>query len=69
MSTIAIFSLPEETWSYVDAHTNTESISKQFNRSDLQPRSGHSVVVSPDGSKIVLVGGWVVNTTIAAQPQ
>ncbi|KAI5299403.1 hypothetical protein KEM56_003262 [Ascosphaera pollenicola] len=68
MSTIGLLSLPEKTWTFLDAQTDKDGL-HDFNVSVIQPRTGHSAVRSPDGTKIVLVGGWLMNTTIAAQPQ
>ncbi|KZZ96980.1 Galactose oxidase/kelch, beta-propeller [Ascosphaera apis ARSEF 7405] len=69
MSTIGLFSLPDETWTFVDAQTDNQTLIQEFNISTIGPRSGHSAVVSPDGTKIVVVGGWIENTNTAAQPQ
>lgn len=70
-SEIALLSLPESSWSYI---TVSES-AKLKNRLDkeqkfpFEPRSGHTAVLSPDGTKIIVIGGWVGETAVPAQPQ
>ncbi|ODH46619.1 hypothetical protein GX48_07273 [Paracoccidioides brasiliensis] len=71
MSQIALFSLPEATWSFVSV--SQEGIN--FPKLDLgdidgiEPRSGHTAVMTPDGSKIIVFGGWVGDISTPAQPQ
>lgn len=72
MSELAIFSAPQNSWSFVTVESEIES-----SRTDLavratamvEPRSGHTAVLSPDGSKVIVFGGWVGNTSVAAEPQ
>ncbi|KAK2812525.1 hypothetical protein FQN49_008359 [Arthroderma sp. PD_2] len=72
MSQIALFSLPEESWSYV---TVNQALSDSAHArlpdgiSGIEPRSGHTAVLTPDGSKIIIFGGWVGDTSVPAQPQ
>ena len=75
MSTVAIWSLPEETWGFqtVDApssapNPNTELAVKSV-VSSVDSRSGHTAVLTEDGSKIVVLGGWVGDISQAADPQ
>ncbi|KAF3491849.1 uncharacterized protein GIQ15_01366 [Arthroderma uncinatum] len=72
MSQIALFSLPEESWSYVTVN-QALSESSQARLPDgisgIEPRSGHTAVLTPDGSKIIIFGGWVGDTSVPAQPQ
>ncbi|GFF67771.1 hypothetical protein IFM62136_07060 [Aspergillus lentulus] len=35
----------------------------------VEPRSGHTAVLSPDGSKVIVFGGWVGSTSRPAEPQ
>ncbi|KAL5624864.1 hypothetical protein BROUX41_004924 [Berkeleyomyces rouxiae] len=58
-SSVALWQLPEETWSFVPV-SNYRSISS---------RSGHTTVLSEDGSSLVLMGGWVGQVTNPAKPQ
>lgn len=61
MSQVALFSLPEQSWAFVDIAQPKDNV--------VEPRSGHTAVVSADGSRIVVLGGWVGDTTNPASPQ
>ncbi|CAD0052093.1 unnamed protein product [Aureobasidium pullulans] len=65
MSSVAVFSLPEETWTYqpVDQPSSASS------ESPVEPRSGHTAVLTEDGKSLVVFGGWVGDVTNAASPQ
>ncbi|OJK00530.1 hypothetical protein ASPACDRAFT_78479 [Aspergillus aculeatus ATCC 16872] len=72
MSQLAVFSLPQNSWSFANVMTapttlKTELAVREVNV--VEPRSGHTAVLSPDGSKVIVYGGWVGNTSVAAQPQ
>ncbi|PYH99179.1 galactose oxidase [Aspergillus ellipticus CBS 707.79] len=72
MSQLAVFSLPQNSWSFVTVNAASASYKTDLTARDattIEPRSGHSAVLSPDGSKVIVYGGWVGNTTVAAQPQ
>ena len=60
MSQLAIFSLPQQSWAFVEASQPSSSI---------QPRSGHTAVLTDDGSRIVVFGGWVGDISTPAEPQ
>ncbi|EFX05404.1 hypothetical protein CMQ_3473 [Grosmannia clavigera kw1407] len=64
MSTAALWSMPEEAWSFVSIAADSQS-------SPTVPdsRSGHTTVLSEDGSKLVILGGWVGDVGQAADPQ
>ncbi|KIW18629.1 hypothetical protein PV08_02918 [Exophiala spinifera] len=62
MSQLAIFSLPQESWAFVGA-------SQPQDGTTVEPRSGHSAVLTSDGSRILVVGGWVGDVSTPAQPQ
>ncbi|KAE8147279.1 hypothetical protein BDV25DRAFT_169242 [Aspergillus avenaceus] len=72
MSQLAVFSLPQSSWSFI-----TVDFTKDWSRTELakretpvvEPRSGHTAVLSPDGDKIIIFGGWVGNTSVPASPQ
>ncbi|CAL3967945.1 hypothetical protein PZA11_006991 [Diplocarpon coronariae] len=74
MSQVAIWSLPEENWSFVTVESpattkgNTELAVKSTPTS-VDSRSGHTAVLTEDGSKIVVFGGWVGDVSQAADPQ
>ncbi|KAH8802652.1 hypothetical protein F5884DRAFT_683394 [Xylogone sp. PMI_703] len=76
MSQIAVWSLPEESWSFVGVDSpqipNTELAAKSaVERSStfIDSRSGHSAVLTEDGSSLIVLGGWVGDITQAADPQ
>ncbi|KAK2763898.1 hypothetical protein FQN54_009517 [Arachnomyces sp. PD_36] len=71
-SRVALFSLPETTFSFLpvnqpDGGPKSDLARKEV--TEVQPRSGHTAVLSPDGSKIVVFGGWVGDTSVPAEPQ
>ncbi|KAF2771246.1 hypothetical protein EJ03DRAFT_245093, partial [Teratosphaeria nubilosa] len=61
MSQVALFSLPQESWSFFSVSQPSDA--------NVQPRSGHTAVLSADGSKVILFGGWVGDVSNAATPQ
>ena len=72
MSSVALFSLPEETWTYqpVDqpSAANTD-LAVRGAITTVEPRSGHTAVLTEDGKSLVVFGGWVGDVTNAASPQ
>ncbi|KAF2840652.1 hypothetical protein M501DRAFT_1001652 [Patellaria atrata CBS 101060] len=72
MSQVAIFSLPQEAWTFIpiaqisDEHTD---LTVRSDLTEIEPRSGHTAVLGPDRKSIILFGGWVGDTSTAAQPQ
>ncbi|KAL2109678.1 hypothetical protein VUR80DRAFT_2140 [Thermomyces stellatus] len=75
MSTAAVWNLPEETWSFVDVKASKGAsevkgdLAVRSEEHAVDSRSGHTAVLSEDGTSIVLLGGWVGNVSCAAQPQ
>ncbi|PKY04060.1 hypothetical protein P168DRAFT_297008 [Aspergillus campestris IBT 28561] len=72
MSQLAIFSLPQGSWSFVtvDSVRDKAKIELAVRETPaVEPRSGHTAVLSPDGSKVIVFGGWVGNTSVPAEPQ
>lgn len=77
MSTAAVWSLPEESWSFIaisgpsgSASGETSELAKNDGGvTEVQPRSGHTAVLNEAGSALVILGGWVGNTSQAAEPQ
>ncbi|CAG8058249.1 unnamed protein product [Penicillium olsonii] len=70
MSQLAVFSLPQQSWSFVSASgqsTKTELAIRDW--TDVEPRSGHTAILSGDGRKVFVLGGWVGDTSVAADPQ
>lgn len=71
MSQLAIFSLPQQSWAFV-AVSQSSSGSKKLRSRDspsVEPRSGHTALLTADGSRIVVLGGWVGNVSNPAEPQ
>ena len=64
MSQLALFSLPQESWSFptIDPPASPGTV-------DLDSRSGHTAVLTDDGERVVMVGGWVGDITNPASPQ
>lgn len=62
MSQIALFSLPEQGWTFIPVQQPDGS-------SAVEPRSGHTAVLSADGQSIIVVGGWVGDINTPADPQ
>ncbi|PGH07824.1 hypothetical protein GX51_01534 [Blastomyces parvus] len=71
MSRIALFSLPDASWSYVLVNQDgvTSSIPGLEEIHGVEPRSGHTALLTPDGNKIIVFGGWVGDISRPAQPQ
>lgn len=71
MSQIALYSLPEQSWTFlaVDPPSIPSTDLARRDLVDVDSRSGHSAVLTPDGKKIIIFGGWVGDVTQAAEPQ
>jgi hypothetical protein len=71
MSQLAIFSLPQQSWSFVSASGQASTKTELAIRDgvDVEPRSGHTAVLSEDGDKVFVLGGWVGDTSVPANPQ
>lgn len=71
MSQVALFSLPEQAWSYLPVDLPPVGSITDLTRNVplVEPRSGHTAVLTPDGRKIVVFGGWVGDVTSRATPQ
>ena len=72
MSQAAIFSLPQESWTFVGIDDPQPDGSGELFVRDtkvVEPRSGHSAVLSEDGSKVIIFGGWVGDIHTPALPQ
>lgn len=67
---VGLLSLPETSWSYIAVE---ESVNLRARTKGapfpFEPRSGHTAILSADGTKLFVVGGWVDDITNAAQPQ
>lgn len=76
MSTAAVWSLPEESWSFVSisgpptSSSDTSELAKSRDENvQVQSRSGHTAVLNEAGTALLILGGWVGNTSQAAEPQ
>lgn len=70
MSQLALFSVPQESWSFVAVNSEPRPKTELTVRSQpIEPRSGHAAVLSDDGKKVFLIGGWVGDISIPAEPQ
>jgi hypothetical protein len=70
MSQLAIFSVPQESWSFVNVNTQARSKTELVrSETTVEPRSGHTAVLSSDGKKVYVIGGWVGDTSTPASPQ
>ncbi|KAI9680519.1 MAG: hypothetical protein M1817_003959 [Caeruleum heppii] len=72
-SNVALFSLPEQSWTFLPVQpAATEARTDLAARQpalDVDPRSGHTAILSSDGKKIVVYGGWVGDIDTPANPQ
>jgi hypothetical protein len=64
MSQVALFSLPQESWTFLSVAQPSGGSTQQ-----VEPRSGHTTVLSEDGSSVIVFGGWVGDIHTPAQPQ
>ena len=72
MSQVALFSLPEQSWTFlpVDLPSDMPDTDLAIRQTtNIDSRSGHSAVLSLDGSKIIVFGGWVGDISQLAEPQ
>ena len=71
MSQLAIFSVPQNSWTFVTVNSEPSLRTELAIRdvSMVEPRSGHAAVLSGDGTKVFVVGGWVGDTSTPANPQ
>ncbi|KAF3040823.1 hypothetical protein E8E11_007907 [Didymella keratinophila] len=71
MSQIALFSLPEQGWTFISVQQPETSRTDLATRdvATIDPRSGHTAVLTPDGQQIVVYGGWVGDINSPAEPQ
>lgn len=72
MSQVALFSLPEQGWTFISVmqpETHNTDLAKRADAATIDPRSGHTASLTPDGQQIVVFGGWVGDTDTPAEPQ
>ncbi|TLS28348.1 hypothetical protein PpBr36_00978 [Pyricularia pennisetigena] len=74
MGEAAIWSVPQETWKLIkvaqpNAGRTELAVKKNELPDQVESRSGHTTVLSADGRKLVVLGGWVGDIKRAALPQ
>lgn len=72
MSQVALFSLPEQSWTFIgveEPDTSRTDLAIRTDVSTVDPRSGHTAVLTSDGQRIIIVGGWVGDINTPAEPQ
>lgn len=72
MSQVALFSLPEQSWTFLPVVSpgDTQKTDPAARVSlEIEPRSGHTAVLSSDGKRVVMYGGWVGDIKTPANPQ
>ncbi|CZT24627.1 uncharacterized protein RCC_10352 [Ramularia collo-cygni] len=74
MSQIALYSLPQESWTFLSVQqpssTKTDlALAARQAATEIEPRSGHTAVLSEDGTQVVVFGGWVGDVSTPAMPQ
>ena len=72
-SSVAVFSLPQRSWSFVPVaqplSTKSDLTLRTRQSQAVTPRSGHTAVLSESGDRIVVFGGWVGDVGQPASPQ
>ncbi|KAH7353455.1 hypothetical protein B0T11DRAFT_320459 [Plectosphaerella cucumerina] len=79
MSRAAVWSLPEESWSFLSINEpgshdlGTElavkGITARAAATSVDSRSGHTATLNEDGDAVIILGGWVGTVSQPAQPQ
>lgn len=75
MDQVAMFSLPQESWSFQAINTDTVlggselAVIRSGASKVPDSRSGHTSLLSSDGTKIIVFGGWVGDVDTPAEPQ
>ncbi|KAF1814401.1 hypothetical protein P152DRAFT_512770 [Eremomyces bilateralis CBS 781.70] len=71
MSQVALFSLPQETWTFLPVSQSTAGrtdLALKRDIEEVEPRSGHTAILSTDGTKIIVFGGWIGDIDTPAAP-
>ncbi|KAF2018223.1 hypothetical protein BU24DRAFT_326247, partial [Aaosphaeria arxii CBS 175.79] len=71
MSQVALFSLPQQSWTFVGVEqpdSGNSDLRTRDQEVEVEPRSGHSMVLTPDGQHLIMFGGWIGDTKTAAEP-
>ncbi|KAF2653166.1 hypothetical protein K491DRAFT_769597 [Lophiostoma macrostomum CBS 122681] len=71
MSQVALYSLPQGGWTFIGVNQPDNQRTDLAIRTDVdqvEPRSGHSAVLTPDGQHLVIFGGWIGDLNTPAEP-
>lgn len=68
MSQVAMYSLPMALWTFLPISAPRQSAT-DGTAAVVEPRSGHTALLTADGTKVIVCGGWVGDTTMPASPQ
>ena len=71
-SSVALFSLPQQSWAFVPVRQPSNGkidLAARQTAQEVTPRSGHTAVLSETGDSIVFFGGWVGDVYTPAEPQ
>ena len=71
MSQVALYLLPEQSWTFISVDSpspepNTDLAAR--GQTAIESRSGHTAVLSSDGKRVFVFGGWVGDVTQPAEP-
>ena len=72
MSQVALFSMPEQSWSFLPIDSPAEAPNTDLavrGLTTIDPRSGHTALLTSDGKRVIVFGGWVGDVTNLADPQ
>ena len=72
MSQVALFSMPEQSWSFLPIDSPAEAPNTDLaarGSTTIDPRSGHTALITSDGKRVIVFGGWVGDVTNLADPQ
>ncbi len=71
MSQVALFSLPEQSWSFLPVNPPAAAPKTDLSARNtaVDSRSGHTAVLTPDGRQMIIFGGWVGDVHTLANPQ
>ena len=70
MSQVALFALPQQSWNFLTIEKpDPEGKDVRTDVAEIESRSGHTAVLTPDGQRIVVFGGWVGDLNTPAYPQ
>ncbi|CAF9914458.1 hypothetical protein IMSHALPRED_001915 [Imshaugia aleurites] len=71
-SQVALFSMPEQSWTFLPIDSPADAPNTDLTARDstaIDPRSGHTALLTSDGKRVIVFGGWVGDVTNLADPQ